>query len=226
MEGQVVEGHRNPLVIAVDGPAGSGKSTLASRLAVELGLPYVNTGLMYRAVTLRALKESVSVHDGEALAALARRMDFDLDRHVTPPRLLIDGMPPDPALTSTEVERAVSRVSAHAELRTVLRDEQRGLGAGGAVMEGRDIGSVVFPDALLRVLLQAGHRERATRRARERSTTDLPDVERAIAERDERDARNVPAVEPDLEVDTTGMDADEVFALVLTAVRERLAADR
>jgi cytidylate kinase len=221
-----VEGVGRPVVVAVDGPAGSGKSTLASRLAAALDLPYVNTGLMYRAVTLRALREGVSADDGDALAGLAHRVTFDLDRRVTPPRLLIDGAPPDPALTSIEVEQAVSRISRHPPLRTVLRDEQRRLGAGGAVMEGRDIGSVVFPDAALRVVLGAGHRERATRRAREREAADLPGVERAIAERDELDARNVPAVEPDLEVDTTGMDADAVFALVLAAVRERLRGDR
>ena len=217
-----MEGRDRPILVAIDGPAGSGKSTLAERLATQLGLPYVNTGLMYRAVTLRALRERVDVDDGIALTTLARRIAFDLDPDSSPPQLLIDGRPPEPDLTSAEVEGAVSRVARHPALRALLCEEQRRLGTDGAVMEGRDIGSVVFPDATLRVLLLARHGARATRRARERESATLPDIERAIAQRDELDAANVPAPEPDLEVDTTDLDADAVFEIVLDAVRERL----
>lgn len=209
-------------VIAIDGPAGSGKSTLARRLAARLGLPYVNTGLMYRALALSALREGVDPEDGQTLVGLARRIRFDLDRSMAPPELLIDGGPPEAALSSPEVEGSVSQVSRHPAVRTLMRDEQRRLGEGGAVMEGRDIGSIVFPDAALRVVLLARPTERASRRARERDATEVPEVELAIARRDELDARNVPPVESDLEVDTTHLDADAVFELVLAAARGRL----
>jgi len=213
---------RTAIVVAVDGPAGSGKSTLSRRLASELGLPYVNTGLMYRAVARRALLEGVDPEDGASLARLARRITFELDRTSAPPGLRIDGRPPDESLTSAEVESIVSRTSRHRAVRDLMRDEQRRLGRAGAVMEGRDIGSVVFPDATLRVRLEAGAQERAARRAGERDGTAVREVERALAARDRSDARNVPPLESDLEIDTTGLDADEVFAVVLAAVRERI----
>jgi len=217
-----VQGRDDPVVVAIDGPAGSGKSTLAERLAVELELPYVNTGLMYRAVTLRALREAIDPNDEGALTELARGIVFDLDPDSKPPRLRIDGRPPELGLGSAEVEGAVSRVARHPALRALLCEEQRRLGAQGAVMEGRDIGSVVFPGATLRVLLLARHQARATRRALERESASVTDVERAIAQRDELDAGNVPAPESDLQVDTTDMDPQTVFEVVLAAVRERL----
>lgn len=216
------ERSRAATVIAVDGLAGSGKSTLARRLASELGLPYVNTGLMYRALARRALVEGVDPDDGPGLARLAGGLTFELDRTSAPPQLLIDGRPPEDRLTSAEVEAIVSRTSRHPGVREVMRDEQRRLGRAGAVMEGRDIGSVVFPDATLRVLLEAGPQERATRRALERDGAAVSEVERALAARDRSDARNVPPLEPDLEIDTTRLDADAVFEMVLAAVRARL----
>ena len=219
-----MEGRGAPFVVAIDGPAGSGKSTLARRLALALGVPYVNTGLMYRAVTFEALRRGVDLDDAEALARLTGDLTFDLDLDLGPPELRIEGSPPEPALTSPEVEAAVSRVARHPALRALLRDEQRHLGAGGAVMEGRDIGSVVFSDALLRVVLEARSDRRASRRASEREGAGTSEVSAAIAARDAQDERNVPPVEPDLWVDSTHLDADQVFELVLAAVRERLGA--
>jgi cytidylate kinase len=220
-----VEGPAGSTVVAIDGPAGSGKSTLARRLALALGLPYVNTGLMYRAVTFEAIRLGVGPDDAEGLTGLAAALRFDLDLDLHPPELRIEGSPPDPELTSPEVERLVSQVSAHPAVRAVLRDEQRRLGAGGAVMEGRDIGSVVFPDALLKVVLGAGPSERAARRAREREGR--PDeVSAAITTRDAQDERNVPAVDADLEVDSTHLGPDAVLSLVLAEVRRRLAEGR
>jgi len=219
-----VEGRSAPFVVAIDGPAGSGKSTLARRLALALGVPYVNTGLMYRAVTFEALRRGVDLDDAEALARLAGDLTFDLDLDLDPPELRIEGSPPEPALTSSEVEAAVSRVARHPSLRGLMRDEQRRLGARGAVMEGRDIGSVVFPGALLRVVLEALPDRRASRRASEREGAGSSEISVAIAARDAQDERNVPPVEPDLQVDSTHLDADQVFQRVLAAVRERLGA--
>jgi cytidylate kinase len=214
-----------PTVIAIDGPAGSGKSTLARALALELGLPYIDTGLMYRALALRALQEGIDPEDDETLATAAADLTFELDPGGHPPELLVDGSPPDPALRAEAVEAIVSRVARHVAVRSRLRDEQRRLGSAGAVMEGRDIGSVVFPTATLRVVLEAHPEERATRRAVERDA-DLPVVGDAIARRDEQDALNVPALEPDLVVDTTPLDARSVLEVVLAAARERLREAR
>ncbi len=210
-----------PIVVAIDGPAGSGKSTLARALALSLDLPYVNTGLMYRAVTLEAIRSGVDPADEETLTSIARRLRFDLDRHERPPQLRIDGAPPEAALAAPEVEALVSRVAAHASLRRVLRAEQRRLGAGGAVIEGRDIGSMVFPDATLRVRLEAHPEERASRRAHERAEVSTHEVSAAIAARDRQDERNVPPVDADLVIDSTGLGPEDVFRMVLDAVRER-----
>jgi CMP/dCMP kinase len=209
-------------VIAIDGAAGSGKSTLAFRLAAELGLPYVNTGLMYRALALRAHRESVSTEDGPALERLARAMSFELDSSVRPPELRIDGEPPEAALTSSEVESSVSAVSRHPEVRAVLRREQRRLAAGGAVMEGRDIGSVVAPGAELKLFLQASPDERVGRRALERDK-DPQHVARALDTRDRQDARTNPFVPaPDaIVLDTSELSPDQVAQRALALARER-----
>ena len=208
-------------VIAIGGAAGAGKSTLAHRLAAELGLPYVNTGLMYRALALRAHRESVSPEDAPALERLARGMRFELDSSVRPPELWIDGEPPDPALTSAEVESSVSTVARHPEVRGVLRREQRRLAADGAVMEGRDIGSVVAPNADLKLFLRAHRNQRVGRRALERDK-DPERVARALGTRDRQDARTNPFVPaPDaIVLDTTELSPDEVADQALALIRE------
>ena len=209
-------------VIAIDGAAGAGKSTLAHRLAAELGLPYVNTGLMYRALALRAHREGVSPEDAPALERLARGMRFELDSSVRPPELEIDGRAPEAALTSAEVESTVSAVARHPEVREVLREEQRRLAVGGAVMEGRDIGSVVAPNANLKLFLRARADERVGRRALERDR-DPEHIARALGARDRRDARTNPFVPaPDaIVLDTTELSPDEVAHQALALVRER-----
>ncbi len=221
-------------VIAIDGPAGSGKSTLARRLAQTLDLPYVNTGLMYRAVTLEALSEGLDLDDGEALAGLARRITFDLDPRSTPRALRIGGREPSPDLSSAPVERHVSRVSAHGELRRVLHEVQRRLARGGAVVEGRDIGSVVLPDAEVKIFLRAPASVRAARRARERGAEAADgdaakdrDVVASLRRRDRQDERLNPFVPPPggVALDTRDKDADAVFREALTLVRS-LTEDR
>jgi cytidylate kinase len=213
-------------LIAIDGPAGSGKSTLARRLAVALEVPYVNTGLMYRALALRAIQEGVDPQDEPALERLAAEIGFDLDRSLQPAELQIGGRASDPALMSREVESSVSIVARHPAVRRFMRDEQRRLGEAGAVMEGRDIGSVVFPDATLRIYLEARPEARVIRRALERGASETPEVQTAIAARDARDRKNVPAVEADLVIDSTDLDADQVLAEALAAVRRRMEEGR
>lgn len=213
---------RRPL-IAIDGPAGSGKSTLARRLAEAFVLPYLNTGLMYRALALAALREGVDPEDGGALADLARRLTFDLDPTVSPSSLRIDGRPPEEGLTSPDVESNVSRVARHPEVRTVLREEQRRLAEPGAVVEGRDIGTVVCPDADVKLFLEAEEEARVHRRAGERAEHDRR-VAAELAARDAMDARTNPLepAEDAVAIDTTDMDADQVFAAALAIVRVRL----
>lgn len=208
-------------VIAIDGPAGSGKSTLARRLASQLGLAYINTGLMYRALTARALMDSVDPDDGPALAALATHLDFSLEG--TAPRVLsIGGAGTADGFVSSEVEAAVSRVARHPQVRAFLREEQRRLGSMGAVLEGRDIGTVVFPDADLKIYLDADVSERIRRRSLEREEADER-LARSLTRRDEADAKVNPFVPaPDaVVVDTDALDADAVMALVLSIAQER-----
>ena len=213
-------------MVAIDGPAGSGKSTLALRLAEELGLPYVNTGVMYRALARRALESGADPGDGPELERLLRRMAFELDRLGKPPSLLVDGAVPGDEIATPEVEGIVSIVARHPEVRRSMAARQRELGRGGAVVEGRDIGTVVFPDAAVKVFLEASLDERAGRRIRERDGA--AGVAEGLAERDLRDARVNPFVPaPDaVLVDTTGKGPDEVFHQVLRLVRGALEGTR
>ena len=206
------------LVVAIDGPAGSGKSTLARRLAEELGLAYVNTGLMYRALARRALDSGVDTDDGPGLERLAGGISFEIDRSGAPPSLLVDGAPGG-ELATPEVEGAVSAVARHPEVRRVMASRQRELGRHGAVMEGRDIGTVVFPDAPVKIFLDAAPSERAGRRTREREGQ--AGVAEGLAERDSSDARVNPFVPaPDaVLIDTTGLEPEEVFRQALQIVR-------
>lgn len=214
---------RDRLLVAIDGPAGSGKSTLARRLAETLDLPYLNTGLMYRALALEALRQGVGPDDGPALAALAEGMTFDLDSSLRPPQLVIDGKRAAEEFTGREVESSVSRVARHPEVRALLRDEQRRLCEGGGVVEGRDIGTIVAPDADVKLYLQAAESERIARRRHERG--DAEPVGRALAARDALDARTNP-LEPAPDataIDTTSMGADEVYETALAMIRDRLS---
>jgi cytidylate kinase len=210
-------------VVAIDGPAGAGKSTLGRRLAATLGIPFLNTGAMYRALAREALERGVDASDASALSDLAKDLEFSLDRRASPPALLVGGRPPGDNLASPEVESVVSDVARHPEVRAVMRAEQRRLGASGAVIEGRDIGTAVFPDADVKVFLHAHAAERAVRRQAERGL-EKPLAE-ALSRRDESDAKTNPLVPaPDAEVvDTTGRDLDDVFTEVLAMVRATLS---
>lgn len=210
-----------PRVVAIDGAAGSGKSTLARRLAGALGLPYVNTGSMYRALAASAIRNGVDAEDGRALLELVRGLRF-IVRIEPPGELAVEGYGDD-ELTSIEVESTVSTVAGHPVVREHMRREQRELGeTHGAVMEGRDIASVVFDDAPVKLFLHAPAELRAERRAAERPG-DLREVADALAARDDRDART-NAHEPApgaVVIDTSDRDPDETLQAALAVVRER-----
>jgi cytidylate kinase len=208
-------------VVAIDGPAGAGKSTLARELARQLGLPYVNTGLMYRAVAAAALARGVAPDDGAGLAEIAGKLGFSL-RSTSPSDLVIDGEEPGPTLTSAEVEAIVSEVARHSQVRSVLRGTQRALGAGGCVMEGRDIGTVVFPDADVKIFLSAAPEVRVRRREQERGGG--PEVGESVVRRDSLDARTNPleAAADAHVLDTTQLGPREVLSEAVTLVRSVL----
>ena len=209
------------LIVAIDGPAGAGKTTLARGLADALGIAYLNTGAMYRSLAAEALRRKVDPDDGPALADLAGSLRFSMEGD--PPSLRVGGNPPGDDLATAEVEGVVSTVAGHQEVRAILRAEQRRLGSGGAVVEGRDIGTVVFPDAHLKIFLQADPRERAARRQAERRRGDHA-LARALERRDARDAKTnplVPAADARV-VDSTGRHVEDVLAEALSLVpRER-----
>ena len=206
-------------VVAIDGAAGSGKSTLARLLARDLRLPYVNTGSMYRALTLAALRGAVDVEDGTALARLMDTLEFTLSSG-TDGELLIDGAPPSDDLETADVEASVSTVAKHPPVRSAMRAAQRALGVGGAVMEGRDIGTVVFPDAPLKLFLVAAPDERAGRRVDERDATDVAE---ALHARDRLDARVNPHVPADdaVVIDTSDLSVEGTLRAALDAVADR-----
>ena len=216
-----------PCLIAIDGAAGSGKSTLARLLATTLALPYINTGAMYRALTLAALRLGIDVEDEDALVRLMDTLDFTLSSagseqpQPAPRELWIDGASPSDELESPDVEANVSAVARHPAVRAAMRAAQRALGEGGAVMEGRDIGTAVFPDAPVKLFLMAAPEERAGRRVEERGSEQ---VAGALDDRDRRDARVnllVPA-EDAVVIDTSDLDVDDTLRVALAAVAERV----
>jgi cytidylate kinase len=209
------------MVIAIDGPAGAGKSTVARGVAEALGFTYLDSGAMYRTVALAALRQGMDPDDGEALAELAPRLEIRLaDGRVT-----LDGDDVTEAIREPEVTEAASRVSVHPGVREAMVRRQRELIDGGRyVAEGRDIGTVVSPDAPLKVYLTASPEERARRRAAE-TGADQDDVLAAQIERDTRDTeREVGSLRQAgdaIQLDTTGLDVDQVIRAVVAAARER-----
>ncbi len=211
-------------VIAIDGAAGSGKSTLARGLAETLQLPYVNTGIMYRALTLAAIEASIDPDDGDALAQLMSRLRFELSSDALR-ELQVEGSPSSEALQGARVEAEVSRVARHPQVRTLMRDAQRALGSPGAVVEGRDIGTVVFPDAKVKLFLQAAPDTRVERRAEQRGGAfDDPAVAEALHRRDATDA-TVNPFEPApgaIIVDTSDRTVEDTLRAALEIVREQM----
>jgi CMP/dCMP kinase len=223
------------LIIAIDGPVGSGKSTLARRVAAMLGYIYIDTGAMYRAVALKSMRNSVAFDDASAerLVTLARATRIDLRATEGSQRVLLDGEDVTSAIRTLEVAQAASKVAVNPGVRHVLVAEQRRAGEpGGVVMEGRDIGTVVFPDAQLKIFLTASPEIRAERRWREhRQKGDSIDLARTLDEIHERDRRDreratSPLVQAEdaVLVDSTAMEAEEVARLVTMLARDRESA--
>ena len=218
------------LVIAIDGPVGSGKSTAARRVAELLGYTYIDTGAMYRAVALKALRRKISVGATDELVALAGASRIDLRAQDGGQNVLLDGEDVTKEIRTPEVSQEASKIAVIEGVRRVLVAEQRRAGAkGGVVMEGRDIGSVVFPDAELKIFLTASDETRAQRRWREHQqkgdSIDLAKTLEEIRERDHRDAgrEHSPLVRAEgaVLVDSTAMEADEVARLIAMLAREQ-----
>jgi CMP/dCMP kinase len=211
------------VLVAIDGPAGSGKSSVARAVAAELGFIDLNTGAAYRAVALLALREGLDLDDGPALADVARRVGLDGDG------ARVDGAAVREDLRTPEVAAAASKVSARPEVREVLLSVQREAARkarerGGAVVEGRDIGTVVLPDADLKVFLQAAPEERARRRAHQTGReAELDRIREAIKKRDRQDSeRQTSPLKPAPDaviLDTTTLELEEVVSRVLDLAR-------
>ncbi len=209
-------GDARNVVVAIDGPAGAGKSTLARGLAEALHVAYVNTGLMYRALAEAALRLGLDTSDTGALEQAARDIRFDLDGG-HPPSLHVNGGPPGPELETREVEAAVSLVSRHPAVREIMRSAQRALGERGAVMEGRDIATAVFPDADVKIFVTASPEVRAARRFRERGEAAAGG---ALERRDALDSRTNPLEPADgaVVIDSTDLSLEEVLDRALEVV--------
>jgi cytidylate kinase len=210
------------MIVAIDGPAGAGKSTVARRLARRLGFRYLDTGAMYRAVTWLAGERGVSFEDGPALAALAAEYPVELERGG---KVTIAGEDVTTAIRSAEIDRAVPIVAREPELRAVMRTRQHDLAqAGDAVIEGRDIGTVVVPEAPVKVYLVADPSVRARRRLAERPEIGADALVTDLQVRDASDAeRTVPADDAHV-IDTTALRIDDVVAQIEELVRARQPA--
>jgi CMP/dCMP kinase len=210
------------LVVALDGPAGAGKSTVSKALADRLGVPYLDTGAMYRAVAVAALRAGIDPGDLDAIGALGETTAIDISRA----RVLVDGVDSTDAIRSREVNAIVSVVAANPAVRAALVAQQRAWAEreGGGVIEGRDIGSVVFPDASLKVFLTASPRQRAIRRAAE-VEGDVDEIEASIAARDHidstRDDSPLMVADGSVVVDTDGRSVDQVIDAIIALLDQR-----
>ncbi|HEX5475938.1 MAG TPA: (d)CMP kinase [Vicinamibacterales bacterium] len=215
---------RGAMIIAIDGPSGAGKGTVAREVAARLRFRHVDTGAMYRAVAWRARQRGIDLSDADAVAAVAQHAVFDLGT----PQVRIDGEDVSQAIRTPDIDVAAATVARHPAVRRVLVARQRQMaGDGGIVMEGRDIGTVVFPAADVKIYLDASPAERARRRAADTAHASshgrpLADVATALAERDRLDSTRATsplAVAPDaVVIDTTGIGVDEVVARVMAIV--------
>lgn len=214
------------MIIAIDGPSGSGKSTLGRLLARELNLLYLDTGSMYRAVALAVIEAQLDPHDTEAIVALAEDLDVDLQGDPDSLKVLLHGRDVSEAIRSEAVTAMASVVSTISGVRRAMVRRQRELGKRGAVLNGRDIGTVVFPDADFKFFLTAGPEERAQRRFKEDVTKDASvSLEQTLAEMIERDRRDstradspLKAADDAIVIDSSGLSIQQVLARMIDYV--------
>ncbi len=218
------------MIVAIDGPSGAGKSTLAKRVAKDLGFVYLDTGALYRALALKVLRQGLAVDDEEEVAALVQTTNVDLAHSDGRLEVLLDGVDVSDLIRTPEVSQAASRISAMAIVREKMLELQRALGArGNVVAEGRDIGTVVFPEAEIKIYLDASLTERARRRYEElrkagRQAT-LEETQRELEERDRRDSARTLAplrrAADAFAIDSSALDADSVAERVKQMIRDR-----
>ena len=219
-----------PLIVAIDGPSASGKSTLGRMLARELNLLYIDTGSMYRAVALAVMESSVNSSDDLAVGSLAGRVDVDLQGDPDALRVLLEGRDVTEAIRSEDVTHMSSIISAIPAVRRAMVARQRELAERGAVLNGRDIGTVVFPNADVKFFLTAVPQERAQRRYEEdRAQQSNVNFEATFAEMNERDHRDETRADSPLVcaddaivIDSTGLSINEVFERMMSAVKKKL----
>lgn len=213
------------IIIAIDGPAASGKSTTAKRVAAALGYLHIDTGAMYRAMALKVLRSKIEPSDKQRVAALADNTSVRLVNHDGQVRVVLDGAEVSDEIRLPEVTNMVSPVSTVQEVRTLMVKEQRAMGTeGGIVLEGRDIGTIVFPNADLKIFMRADARERAVRRKKElegKGVTVMLDVlEQEILDRDridsERSVSPLKKADDAIEVDTTHLSIDQQVEFIVT----------
>ena len=224
-----------PLIIAIDGPAGAGKSTVAQKLAERLGLTYVDSGATYRAAALKVLEAKVAPDNVNAVAELVSHAEIRFQREGQHSRVMLDGRDVSEEIRTPKVTLAAAQVSRLPEVREKLVGLQRSLARGrGVVMEGRDIGTVVFPKASLKIFLKADPEERARRRLRDemekgRGAT-LEQTAYEIGRRDQLDAERkispLVAAEDAVEIDSTNSSADQVVERIVDLARERKLIDQ
>lgn len=223
-----------PMIIAIDGPSGAGKSTLGRMLARALELLYLDTGSMYRAVALAVIESSISASDDVAVGSLASRLDIDLQGDPDSLRVLLDGREVTDQIRSEEVTEMSSIVSTIPAVRRAMVARQRELGQRGAVLNGRDIGTVVFPDADVKFFLTAAADERAQRRfEEERAQHPNISFDETFNDMSERDARDSTRADSPLKraedaivVDSSGLSIDEVFRQMMAAIETKSAVSR
>jgi cytidylate kinase len=217
------------MIIAIDGPSGAGKSTLGRMLARELGLLYLDTGSMYRAVALAVMESSINVGDDIAVGSLAARVDIDLAGDPDSLKVTLGGRDVSDEIRTEAVTDMSSVVSTIPAVRRAMVERQRAMGQRGAVLNGRDIGTVVFPDADLKFFLTAAPAERAQRRFEEEQAADenvsFAETFADMTERDRRDSTRadspLKAADDAIIIDSTGLTIEQVFEKMMALVRER-----